>query len=110
MKPVILAALILSGCAMSNGIQKVGPDTYMVSAMASPVRGGASGAQIKALEAANEHCSAQGKEIMVRNTSTGHNGFNAGTANLTFRCLDKRDAELARPNFRTVPSMVIQQQ
>lgn len=100
MKAIILAALILTGCAMSSNVQKLGPDTYMVSAMASPVRGGASGAEMKALEAANEHCDKLGKEIYVtQKNNLGDNGFNQGTARVAFRCLAKNDRELARPNY-----------
>lgn len=94
---------------MSNGVQKIGPETYMVSAVAAPVRGGVSGAQTVALADANRYCAEQGKEIMVANTAGGAmNGFGAGQANITFRCLEQGDRDLRRPNLRAAPDVVIE--
>lgn len=109
MKHVLLLTVALTGCAMSNGIQKMGPDTYSVSAMAAPMRGGASGAEIKALESANEFCATQGREIMVKNTSSRTvNGAGAGTAMITFQCLAGGDRGLTRPTYQSAPDVVIQ--
>lgn len=99
----------LTGCAMSNGVQKVGPETYMVSAVAAPVRGGVSGAQTVALADANRYCAEQGREIMVTNTAGGAmNNIGAGQANITFHCLERGDRDLRRPNLQTAPSIVIE--
>jgi hypothetical protein len=109
MKHVLLLTVALTGCAMSNGIQKMGPDTYSVSAIAAPIRGGAAGAEITALEDANRFCASQGKEIMVKNTSSrAMNAVGAGSAMITFQCLAGGDRGLTRPTYQSAPDVVIQ--
>ncbi len=106
---LLTMGLVLTGCAMSNGVQKIGPDTYMVSGVAAPIRGGASGAQTVALADANRYCAEQGREIMVTNTAGGAmNNIGAGQANITFRCLEQGDRDLRRPDLRAAPNVVIE--
>lgn len=105
---LVLLAPVLAACAMSQGVQKMGPDTYMVSAIAAPIRGGASGAELQAVADANTHCAAMGKEIMVTNTSSSDlNRVGAGQATVTFRCLATGDRDLRRPNYEAVPTAII---
>ena len=52
MRPTFVLMLIsgcslAGGCAMNYGVMKVGPDTYQVSAVAAPARGGIIGAHEK---------------------------------------------------------------
>jgi hypothetical protein len=59
------AALIaLSGCAMTSGVMDTGNGTYMVSAHAAPIRGGAAGANGVAYNDANAFC--PGKRFACR--------------------------------------------
>jgi len=106
----LLAALLaIGGCAMSSGVQKLGPDTYSVSASAAPVRGGYSEARRIALEDANKYCSHIGREIVVTNVDTATtNVHGAGSADITFRCLLPGDPQLRRPEYRRAPDTVIE--
>ena len=41
----LLVLRLMSACAQSSGVMKLGPDTYTVSVHAAPARGGESGAK-----------------------------------------------------------------
>jgi hypothetical protein len=73
-------AVSVYGCAMSYDVVKVGDDTYQTSAVASPARGGISGAQEMAIAKANKKCDSMGKKINVTNVDTGHEFPAAGRA------------------------------
>lgn len=81
-----LATILLAGCAMNYDAMKVGPDTYQVSAVAAPARGGIAGAQRMAMASANKKCDSLGKAITVTNVDTGHEFPAAGRAVVTFEC------------------------
>jgi hypothetical protein len=74
------------GCAMTYDVVKMGPDTYQTSAVASPARGGISGAQRMAVASANTKCDSLGKSINVTNIESGHEFPAAGRAIVTFTC------------------------
>ena len=94
------AVFILSACAQSSGVLKLGPDTYTVSVHAAPARGGESGARNLALTEANTHCQSQNREILVTSLHSGPSThFPGGTVEVTFRCLEKNDPELQRPIY-----------
>jgi hypothetical protein len=84
----LLAAIpfIVAGCAWQSEAQKVGPDTYQVSANASPARGGVTGAQQMALANANKKCDSMHKEITVTDIKTEHAFPTNGVATITFTC------------------------
>jgi hypothetical protein len=79
-------ACAVSGCAMTYDVVKVGDDTFQTSAVASPARGGISGAQRMAIENANKKCDSIGKKISVTNVETGHEFPANGRAIVTFTC------------------------
>ncbi len=54
------AAGMLAGCATTIGVVPVGPDTYAVSEMRSPVRGGGPEARRAVLAEASGFCARQG--------------------------------------------------
>ena len=81
-----LALLLTAGCAMNYDAVKVGPDTYQVSAVAAPARGGIAGAQRMAIENANKKCESLGKSATVTHVETGHEFPAAGRAIVTFTC------------------------
>ncbi|WP_434136925.1 hypothetical protein JQR88_25510 (plasmid) [Pseudomonas luteola] len=110
-KLLLLAVLpsLLLGCAQSSGVLKMGPDTYSVSATAAPARGGVSGAKRIAMTQANEECSAQGREILVKNISQGPSSpFPGGTVDITFQCLLRNDPSLHRPVYSDTPDILIE--
>lgn len=99
----------LAACAQSSGVLKMGPDTYSVSVHAAPARGGESGARNLALTEANEKCSAERKEVLVKNISSGRSThLPGGTVEVTFQCLAKGDVDLQRPVYRSAPTAVIE--
>ena len=103
------ACVLIAGCAMSSGVLKMGPGTYTISATAAPPRGGHSKAMEIALTEANQYCTQMGKEILVMNTQTVASApFRGGSMEVTFRCLDKDDPELQRPEYRQTPNVVIE--
>lgn len=105
----LATAALLSACAQSSGVLKMGPDTYSVSVHAAPVRGGESGARNLALSEANARCAGEGKEIIVTNISSGRSThLPGGTVDVTFQCLSKGDPDLQRPSYRSAPSAVIE--
>jgi hypothetical protein len=71
---------------MNYDAVKLGPDTYQVSAVAAPARGGIAGAQQMAVANANKKCESLGKSITVTNIDTGHEFPAAGRAVVTFAC------------------------
>lgn len=77
---------LLAGCAMTYDVVQVGPQTYQVSAVAAPARGGIAGAQHRATEEANKKCQSLGKTTTVTNVDTGHEFPAAGRAVVTFTC------------------------
>ncbi len=100
---------LLAGCAATHDVAQMGPDTYTVSASASPARGGASGARSMAITAAGQHCQKLGREVMVTNVSgQTTNIHGAGSVDVTFRCLAPGDPALQRPVYQRPPDVVIQ--
>jgi hypothetical protein len=81
----ICGSSLAGGCSMNYGVMKVGPDTYEVSAVAAPARGGVAGAHEKADEAASQKCQSLGKTRTVTNVTTVHEPT-AERAVLTFTC------------------------
>ncbi|MGZ5922084.1 MAG: hypothetical protein ACXWLT_09985, partial [Rhizomicrobium sp.] len=62
---VILAALAIAGCATASDVMDTGNGTYMISAHAAPVRGGAAGANEVAYKDANKFCVGKGGHAVV---------------------------------------------
>ena len=81
----VCACALVAGCAMSYQVMKVGPDTYLATAVATPARGGIDAAHEKAAEAANETCQSRGKSRIVTNISTVHEPV-TDRAVMTFTC------------------------
>jgi hypothetical protein len=101
------SVIVLSGCAVTGGVMDAGNGTYMISAHASAIRGGATGANAIAYGDAQKFCGQKGyglhavvldsKERDVYQSSFGgsfnQNGggfgggtFAAGNVNLRFKC------------------------
>ncbi len=99
--------IALSGCAMTSGVMDVGNGTYMISAHASAIRGGATGANSIAYEDAHKFCDQKGlglHPVVVDSNerdvyqssfggsfnqsggSFGGGTFAAGNVNLRFKC------------------------
>jgi hypothetical protein len=98
---LLAVAIILTGCAMVSDVMDTGNGTYMVSAHAAPIRGGAAGANQVAYEAAKKFCVGRdghpvvleaGARDVYQGSFGGSNGsfgggvFAAGNTDLHFRC------------------------
>ena len=102
---LVLAAILLAGCATTSGVMEAEGGTYLISARAAPARGGTVGANALAYEEAKEFCAAKGGRAVIVNASerdvyqsaasgsinSSGGGFSAGkfalgNANLRFRC------------------------
>jgi hypothetical protein len=81
-----LVCLLACGCAWQSAVLQVGEDTYQVSANASPMRGGITGAREMAITSANNKCDSLGKKITVTDIKS-ENAYPAnGVATVTFVC------------------------
>jgi hypothetical protein len=56
----MLGAVALAGCATATPVMDAGDGTYLISARAAPVRGGATGAQTVAYTDAQKFCAQKG--------------------------------------------------
>lgn len=62
---VYVLLMILSGCAVSSGVSKTGPDSYTITTSASPARGGVPAAKAAAYQEANSECHRQHREFVL---------------------------------------------
>jgi len=100
-----LIAIALSGCAMTSQVMDTDNGTYMISAAASPIRGGAAAANSVAYADAQSFCAQKGGHAVVLDAADrdvyqssfggsfnayggglGGGTFAAGRTNLRFRC------------------------
>jgi hypothetical protein len=100
-----LGACMVSACAMTSGVMDAGNGTYLISAHASAVRGGATGANAIAYQDAQNYCSQRAQHAVVVDANErdvyqsaiggswnsyggGFSGGSlaAGNTNMRFRC------------------------
>lgn len=106
---LLLTAIALAACSSTSGVQRLGPDTYLLSTqvMFGPNKAGSS--RTAALAQAGEYCAQQGKEILVDDFKTaGHAMSVTGDTQLTFKCLNKGDPDLRRPTYTQPATIVIE--
>lgn len=91
----IMVAMILTACANSSGVTKIGHETFTISTSASPGRGGVPAAKKIAYEEATEECTRRGLEVLTLNEKTSSPSWTEGMANmeLNFRCLRSDDKQ-----------------
>jgi hypothetical protein len=83
----------------------------MVSRQAATGFSGLGTLKADAFQEANQYCVSQNKNIQVVNTSETSPPYVLGNfprAEIQFMCLDKSDAELARPKLQKTPDTVIE--
>lgn len=106
---LVFLGILLMGCAASPDVQKLGPDTFLISSQVMFGPNKANSARAEALRSAEEFCLKQGKEVLVDEyRSTGHAMSLTGDSQVRFKCLDKGDRDLKRPTFRQTPDLVIE--
>lgn len=62
---LVLAVLVVSGCARTSGIVPIGDDTYMISRSKKGFDVTGSAVKADALKEANAHCAAMNKTLKV---------------------------------------------
>jgi len=103
---LVIAAL---GCASQGDVQRLGPDTYLISSQVVFGPNKANNSRSKALRGAEEFCTKQGKQVLVDDyQSTGHAMSFTGDTSVRFKCLIQGDKDLKRPEYRQAPDIVIE--
>ncbi len=95
----LASVVLLSGCALSSGIRPVGPDTYAVSEMRAPVRGGGPEAQRVVLAEANAFCQQQNRvfvPLMMTLAGNPYGLYGPSAFDATFQCLTADDPAVTR--------------
>jgi hypothetical protein len=103
----LILTAALAGCATSTPVMDAGDGTYLISAAAAPLRGGAVGAQTYAYEHAQKFCAERGdglrpivvasqeRDVYQSSAAIGFNQYGgggggntmaAGRVNFRFRC------------------------
>ncbi len=93
--PMRLAAMFvllapIAGCALSSGIVPVGPDTYAISEMRSPARGGGEAAERAVLAETDAFCRRQNKialTLAMRPDGDPYTPYYPTAFDATFKCV-----------------------
>lgn len=110
-KLILIAVLLLTGCASNSGVIPIGQNTFMVSRQAATGFSGSGKLKAEAFQEATEYCTRIGKYLQVLSTEEAKPPYILGNfpkAEVQFRCLDKNDPELSRPTLKPVPNIVIE--
>lgn len=102
----VMSLVVMTACGTTGGVLQMGPDTYRIS---TSKYGNGSGplAESTALQAAAAHCQALGRQLLVTNSRADfERPFHNYTA--TFKCLSEGDRDLHRPEYRSEPSVLIE--
>lgn len=80
--------IVLSGCASTSGVFKSGPDTYTVTATASPGAGGSAKAKGSAYGEAQQECTKHKGAVEIVSEKVSAPTWTDGmhTLDLVFRC------------------------
>ncbi len=85
----LLLLPLMAGCAVTSGIVPIGPDTYAVSEMRSPARGGGEEAKRALLAETDAFCRRQNKvflAITLRPDGDPYTPYYPTAFDATFRC------------------------
>ena len=100
MKRIYLAPMLvlLSACASSSGVVKVGEDTFTLSGTGKSPAGYAGSEVMKAVYSeANDYCNGMGKKIKVVTTQMHDQTFpNPADASIQFLCVDANSPQIKK--------------
>jgi hypothetical protein len=108
----IAAAVAISACATSTGILPAGPNTYTVTEVLAPVRGGGAKAEQVALNEANTFCQQKGRVFVpnaMQQAGSLRNPFGPTGYSVTFRCLLSDDPAVATFRLEPTPDLILEQ-
>ena len=96
---LMIALLVLVGCATKSGVVSGGPDTYLVTRQAATNLANLDNLKADVLQEANEYCLSQNKNIRVVNSSVSPPQIMGNTprASVQFMCLEKTDTDSPSP-------------
>jgi hypothetical protein len=86
----VLVTSLLAGCAFTTGIVPIGPDTYTVSEMRAPARGGGAEAERVLLAETDAFCRRQNKVFLaidLRPDGDPYTPYYPTAFDATFRCV-----------------------
>lgn len=89
-KFLMLAVIVLTGCASNSGIVTIGPDTYFVSKQAATGFTGMGTLKGEAIGEAGQYCTSKGKTVQVMTQKDAEPPFILGNfpkTEITFRCV-----------------------
>jgi hypothetical protein len=95
----LAAACLTCGCAMTSGIVAVAPDTYTVTELRAPARGGLPEAQRVVFAEATSFCQRQGRVFVPVGLAPGgdpRTPYGPSEFTATFGCLVPGDPAIAR--------------
>ena len=105
-----ISILVIAGCGSISPVVSIGRDTFMVESHGVAGNGTSASEKAKAYQTASNYCTALSKEMQPINTAQVEAGWGRPpSAEVQFRCLSAGDPELARPNLRPGPNLVIEQ-
>lgn len=105
---IVLIVFNLLGCA-STRIAPIGPDTYLLQQQGASGFVGNNSVRMDAYDAAVKYCNSLEKQfLVVSSTDTAGGAFKYPSTDLQFRCLDKNDKDLQRPNLTPAADQVIE--
>lgn len=87
---IIVAALILAGCASNSGVVQMGPNSYFVSRQAATGLSGLGSLKAEAMAEAGQHCTAQGKTVDITDENDTKPPYIFGRyprTEIRFRCI-----------------------
>ena len=106
---LILTSIAFAGCSDAEPAP-LGEDTYMLANMGGMTFISGDQLTTELLRKADTFCQLKGKEFMPINVHSVDSGmYKFGNSSLKFRCLDKSDPQLHRPNFENSPNLIIEQ-
>lgn len=88
-KTVLIAAVLLTGCAANSGVIAMGPDTYFVSRQAATGFSGMGNLKAEAIGEASQFCGAKGKTLQVISQKDAEPPFILGNfpkTEMQFKC------------------------
>ena len=91
---ILIAAILLSGCAANSGVVPIGQNTYMVSIQAATGLSGLGNLKADAINQAYQYCQEKGKDMNIIETKESKPPFVLGNypkVEIQFKCGEKNN-------------------
>lgn len=87
---LVIAGLLIAGCATSSGVLPMGQDTFLISKKAGTSFGSSTTERVEAIQEANQYCAAGGKQTEVISSKENPGPYIFGNypgAEVQFKCV-----------------------